>query len=181
MMELRKNICLGELELINFINLTDEEKEIVRKWRNRENVRKWMYTDRIISQEEHSKFIETLKKDKKNCYWFLKDKKKGDYVGVIYLNKVDFKNKNAYLGIYSNPEKKIKGAGTLLLGMLKNIAFKIAKLHTLKLEVIENNEQAIKFYKKLGFVNEGRLKEYVFKDGEWHDVIVMGIINKEKA
>jgi len=45
-----------------------------------------------------------------------------------------------------------------------------------KAEIIETNERAINFYKKSGFVKEGRLKEFVFKDGKWLDVIVMGII-----
>jgi sialic acid synthase SpsE len=45
-------------------------------------------------------------------------------------------------------------------------------------EVIETNERAISFYKKTGFSEEGRLKEFVFKDGRWLDVIVMGIIGE---
>ncbi|MDW8097566.1 MAG: GNAT family N-acetyltransferase, partial [Aquificaceae bacterium] len=56
------------------------------------------------------------------------------------------------------------------------LAFEVAKLHTLKLEVIEDNERAISFYKRMGFVEEGRLREFVFKEGRWKDVIVMGMV-----
>ena len=60
-----------------------------------------MYSDEIISQEEHFNFIENLKKDNKNFYWIVyKDE---EFIGVISLNDISFKNKNAYIGLYSNP------------------------------------------------------------------------------
>jgi UDP-4-amino-4,6-dideoxy-N-acetyl-beta-L-altrosamine N-acetyltransferase len=66
--------------------------------------------------------------------------------------------------------------GKILMDCLKNIAFKIAGFHTLKLEVIENNKRAINFYKTLGFTEEGRLREFVYKNDRWLDVIVMGMV-----
>jgi len=171
MIILKKDFEIGDLLLINFINLNSVEKDLVRKWRNHKDVRKWMYQDHIISFEEHAVFIEKLKEENKNFYWLVKNKN-GEYLGVIYLNKVDFLHKHAYLGIYSNPE--LKGVGKFLVQALKELAFKIAKFHTLKLEVIEANKHAIEFYKKQGFKKEGKLKEFVYKNGEWLDVIVMG-------
>ena len=105
----------------------------------------------------------------------MQKKKDGKYIGVICLNRVDFINKNAYLGIYTNPE--LSGVGGLIMECLQKLAFDVAHLHTLKAEVIETNEWAIDFYKKSGFSEEGRLKEFVFKNGKWLGVIVMGIIN----
>lgn len=176
---LRKNIDIGSLKLINFINLTETEKEGVRKYRNRENVRNFMYQDHIVSKEEHQKFIEDLKDDKKNFYWLVKDNK-GEHIGVISLNRLDLRNKNAYLGIYKNPELKSKGLGSILINCLKNLAFEITCLHALKLEVIEGNNNAISFYKEAGFKKEGILKKFVLRNGKWYDVIVMGIINEKE-
>lgn len=178
MIYLRSDFVLGEVILVNFINLTYEKTEMVRNWRNKESIRKWMYSNHIISPEEHSKFIEGLQKDNKNFYWLVEDKKE-EYIGVVYLNRIDLENKNTYFGIYSNPDCKMSGAGHLLIECLKKLAFDVATLHTLKLEVIVSNEIAINFYKKSGFNEEGRLKEFVFKDGKWHDVIVMGVLNRD--
>lgn len=152
--------------------------KMVRSWRNNESIRNWMYSNRIISPEEHSKFIDGLQKDNKNFYWIVRDKK-GEYIGVIYLNRVDFANKNAYLGIYTNPDRKSAGAGHLLIESMKKLAFDIVDLHSLKLEVIESNDRAINFYRRSGFGEEGRLKEFILKDDTWHDIIVMGILNKQ--
>jgi len=171
--DLKKNIELNGAELINFVNLTDDEKEMIRNWRNHENVRNMMYSDHVITIEEHTKFIDGLSNEMKNFYWMVR--KNRENIGIISLNKVDFKNSNAYIGIYINPY--LSGIGRLLIEYLKKLAFYETKLHTLKLEVIEDNERAISFYKKAGFKEEGRLKEFVFKTNKWLDVIVMGIIN----
>ena len=168
---------LNNLMLLNFIYLSEEEKEMIRNWRNNEKIRKWMYTDYIITIGEHHKFLENLKRDNKKYYWLVKNKK-NEYLGTICFNKVDFKNKNGYFGIYSNPESKINGVGLLLDKLVIKIAFEIIKLHTLKLEVIEDNKQVIILHRMIGFQEEGRLKEFVFKDNKWKDVIIMGIINK---
>jgi UDP-4-amino-4,6-dideoxy-N-acetyl-beta-L-altrosamine N-acetyltransferase len=177
MTDLRKNINLNGIDIINFINLKAKEKELTRKWRNHADVRKWMYSDHIISRNEHNEFINKLAKDMRNVYWLIKAED-NEYMGVIYLNRLDFKNKAAYLGIYSNPEDTFSGTGRLLIECLTKLAFRILHLHSLKLEVIETNKRAIRFYKKAGFSEEGRLKEFVIKEGHWCDVIIMGKINK---
>ena len=176
MIELQTNFDINGAEIINFLNLSSEEREMVLNWRNHDNVRMWMYCNNKISLNEHINFIDQLVGDTNNFYWAVKNKD-GIYLGTIYLNKTDFKNKHAYIGIYSNPYNEIKNKGNLLIKCVKKLAFEVAELHTLKLEVIDNNIKAINFYKKSGFSEEGRLKEFVFKDGQWHDVRIMGITN----
>ncbi|MGC8557245.1 MAG: UDP-4-amino-4,6-dideoxy-N-acetyl-beta-L-altrosamine N-acetyltransferase [Fervidicoccus sp.] len=174
---MKSNILIDDIELKNFVNLNENEIELVRIWRNHTDVRKWMYTDHEISKEEHLNFIENLKKDTKNFYYLLsKDQK---YIGVISLSRLSVKNRNAYFGIYANPLEKVPNAGIILEKASLKLAFEVANLHTLKLEVVENNERALRFYKRMGFKEEGRLKEFVFKEGSWLDVIVMGITEEE--
>ncbi|WP_129597817.1 UDP-4-amino-4,6-dideoxy-N-acetyl-beta-L-altrosamine N-acetyltransferase [Methanohalophilus profundi] len=178
-MKFKKQHDFGDFVLINFTELNKKEKDSIREWRNSETVRKWMYSDSLISPEEHTQFINSLKLDTKNCYWLVSNKKE-EHIGVIYLNKIDFRNKNAYLGIYNNPNCKLKNRGSILINLIIELSFSLYELHTLKLEVIENNERAINFYKKAGFIQEGRLKEFVLKNGSWHDVIVMGLTNDKE-
>ena len=35
------------------------------------------------------------------------------------------------------------------------------------------------FYRKCGFVEEGRQREHVYSDGAYHDQVVMGILRTE--
>jgi len=177
MINLASNINLDKVILINFINLAEKEKEMVREWRNNPDIKRWMYTDHAISQEEHCKFIENLKNDHKNYFWLVKSNT-NECLGVIYFIKVDFNSKRAYFGIYANPDSKILGLGRLFDDTAKKIAFEILDLHTLKLEVIEDNAQVINLHKKMGFSQEGLLRDFAFKDNSWKNVVVMGMVNE---
>jgi UDP-4-amino-4,6-dideoxy-N-acetyl-beta-L-altrosamine N-acetyltransferase len=174
--KLRNIIKINDLLVVPFPKLNPDEKEKVREWRNNENIRKWMYSDHLITKEEHDGFINKLEKDNKKFYWIVKDN--NTTIGVIYIYNVDLKNKNAYFGLYANLKCEKKGKGSLLGETAKKIAFQIMKLHSLRLEVLEDNEIAKNLYNKLGFEKEGVLKQAVFKDSNWKDVLVYGIVNQ---
>lgn len=172
MINFYQNFNLLGSELINFVNLAPDQRELVRNWRNHPEIKKWMRRDHIISRDEHLGFIERLKSDKKNFYWLVKDN--GRNIGVIYLNNVDFKNKTAHLGIYVNPD--ILGVGSKLIGFLKELSFGVGGLSSLKLEVMENNLRAINFYKKHGFVLDDNKKgALILRDGKQIQEIIMGL------
>jgi len=171
---LLRNFRINGLNLVNFINLSAKEVEEVRTLRNHPAVRKWMYDGSLINKRNHACFIRDLRESRSDYYWLAKNDS-GRYIGVIYLKRLNRKNKNAFLGIYVNMYKKSPGSGTQLVESIKKIAFEAAKLHTLKLEVLKDNFTAISFYKKSGFKKEGELKEFVFKADRWTDVIIMGM------
>jgi len=175
--KLRRNFEFEGYSLINYNNLSDTEVEMVRTWRNHEKIRKCGYADHEFSLSEHKDFINKLKSDDRNFYWVMKENDK--YLGVLHIIRVDSGNRNGYLGLYLNPYNYTPGIGKLLVKYLIKLSFEIAKLHTLKLETFEGNIPAIKLFNKMGFKEEGRLKEYVYKDGKWKDVIVMGMTNRE--
>ena len=169
-------IEIDDVRLKNFIEITADEMDMVREWRNSEFVRQWMYQDHIISKDEHRAYFNKLKSDTSNIYYLLQHKN-GEYIGVVGINKIDKNNRNAYFALYSNPNSKVVGIGRILDKTALEIAFKYLKLHSFRLEVIEDNYPVINLHKKYGFVEEGRLKQFVFKEGKWKDVLVMGIIN----
>lgn len=176
MIDLRQDFTIDKLKVKNFVTLSSEEIEFVRSFRNHNEIRKWMYSDDIIPLQDHINFINSLKENDRNYYWLVKMEEK--YIGVISLSRIDFKHRNAYLGIYANPFLVSRGKGKLLIKCIKKLAFDYANLHTLKIEVMDTNEKAINFYKKVGFSDEGRLKEFLYRNGNWHDMVVMGIINR---
>ncbi len=125
--------------------------------------------------EELIEFIKKLNFERINFYWLVMCN--NEPCGVICLNRVDRINNNAFLGIYKNPFSEKADLGNILINSLKYVAFKAAKLHTLKLEVIADNGKARNFYKKSGFSEEGRLKGFVHINRERRDVIIMGIFS----
>jgi len=136
-----------KIKLIDFTEMTDEQKQMVLTWRNNPNVRKWMYNQKEIPLEEHREFIESLKLSKDKRY-FLVDSDKG-YIGVIDFT--DISKDSSYFGFYSNPESKIPGIGRILERVSIDYAFNVLKVGLLKLEVFVDNVKVVNLHKKFDF------------------------------
>ncbi len=126
--------------LINFIKLNHEEIALVLKWRNHQNIKKWMLNQKNITLQEHLNFIGSLKNSKTKDYFLVKED--DEYIGVVDLN-ID------YLGIYANPNKK--KLGDILLKEIINFAFNIKNISSLKAKVFKENLSAIKLYTRFEF------------------------------
>jgi putative acetyltransferase len=66
-----------------------------------------------------------------------------------------------------------KGAGSALMQAAIDLAERWLNLSRLELEVYTDNEPAIRLYKKFGFVIEGTLTLYAYRDGQYVDTYAM--------
>ncbi|CAL1712834.1 unnamed protein product [Somion occarium] len=103
----------------------------------------------------------------------------GEYLGDCRLDMETSKNRNGRLAISLLQEHQGKGYGEEALRFLIDHAFKQLALHRISLEVFQPNVKAIKLYRKLGFVEEGRVRDGLWMDGGWQDIIAMGILDRE--
>jgi len=76
-------------------------------------------------------------------------------------------------------EMRGKGLGSFAVTEILRHAFNDMNLNRVELFVLSNNEHAKNLYTKCGFIPEGILRQYSFKDGHYADTIVMSILRKE--
>lgn len=77
---------------------------------------------------------------------------------------------------YIHQDYHSKGLGTFLATTILQEA-KSKGFHRVTLEVVADNEGAIKAYERAGFQHEGRMKEaFLDDDGKYRDQLIMGII-----
>ena len=69
-----------------------------------------------------------------------------------------------------------KGVGSALLTRSIEWARSSNVVKRLELHVFAENTRAIRVYEKLGFEVEGRLRRGIFRDGQYHDELVMGLL-----
>lgn len=97
------------------------------------------------------------------------------HIGNIYLREINWIYRRAQLEIFiGDSEERSKGYGESAIRQLLSHAFFDLGLEKVHLRVLADNCTAIHVYEKCGFVVEGRLKNHVFKNGLWKDLIVMG-------
>lgn len=77
------------------------------------------------------------------------------------------------LGMMVRDDWQGKGAGSALMQAAVDLADKWLNLSRLELEVYTDNEPAIRLYKKFGFVIEGTLTRFAYRDGQYVDVYAM--------
>jgi diamine N-acetyltransferase len=101
-------------------------------------------------------------------------------VGVVYLLNIDQVARSAEYGIMiGSQENRGKGIGTEATKLILSHAFEDLNLNRVQLRVNPTNKNAIALYLKCGFREEGRLREVVFKNGRYEDLLVMGILKSE--
>lgn len=57
--------------------------------------------------------------------------------------------------------------------------FEKMRLHKISLDVVTENHAAHHIYRKVGFVEEGRLRQVFRRDGQWYDMFLMGLLEGE--
>ncbi len=72
-----------------------------------------------------------------------------------------------------------RGYGTEATALMLDHAFGTLALHRVGLSVFAFNERAIRSYRKVGFVVEGRSREAIWRDGHFFDEIHMSVLAEE--
>jgi len=104
----------------------------------------------------------------------------GVHIGNLGLHAIDWKNRNAELGILIG-EKAYwnQGYGTDAICTLLGLAFREMNLHRVFLRVDADNARGLRCYEKVGFRRDGTLRDAVFKEGRYLDQHVMSILRAE--
>ncbi|MCA1031020.1 GNAT family N-acetyltransferase [Bacillus timonensis] len=100
----------------------------------------------------------------------------GKIVGLLNFNRSKRKRVAhlGYFGISVQKEYWHAGIGTKLIECLLLWARENPSIEKVYLEVFSHNEHAIRLYEKMGFVEEGRKKQYIkYEDGRYVDEIIM--------
>lgn len=104
----------------------------------------------------------------------------GKLIGMCDLFHFDETAQTCELGIIiGNKDYWGRGYGREAIGLLLQYAFQYRNLHKVWLRVNANNERAIKAYRACGFVEEGRQRSHVWSDGQYTDLLLMGVLRNE--
>ena len=144
---IKKFIKRQSIELINFTELTNDEKLMVLEWRNHPEVRRWMFTQEPIEKENHLSYIDSLETRSDRVYFLVK--KEGDPIGVIDFTAIDLKKEQADIGLYAN--LNVKGVGSDLMHTIIEYGFEELHVKRLISEVYKENTKAIALYERFEF------------------------------
>ena len=155
-----------------------DDADIYIRWMNETVARNFGQYPLVVSSKNDLKWLYEPPSDMQRYAMVLFD---GDVmIGSISIHNIDHLNRNAFIGIFIGEEEhRNKGYGAEAIQLILAYGFKTLNLHNVMLSVHEDNFEGIACYKKVGFREVGRRREWLFKNGKYIDIIYMDMLECE--
>jgi RimJ/RimL family protein N-acetyltransferase len=148
-----------------------------------QGARQWGQTELPISRDAQRRWSEedAAKRPTGDATRLAVETLAGAVVGSISVDRADRRHGVFSYGIGLGAEHRGKGYGSEALVLL--LRFYFAELGYQKCDtgIYAFNEGSLRFHERLGFVVEGRRRRSVFTQGEYRDVVLVGITREEFA
>ena len=155
---------------ISFHSLKDCDKKEINKIleiRNEEKIRENMFTQHIISIDEHTKWFDKLKSSDTEEFYCVKYKKK--IIGGLGLKDLK-KGDQAYWSFHISQNENFAGLGASIEFKALVWFFSNFNLKKIYCYVLKKNPLVVKLHRKFGFVDENSVKTFKQKNIDYNDV-----------
>lgn len=105
----------------------------------------------------------------------------GEIVGAVGSHHADPRGGWFEYGVTIGAEHRRKGYAAEAAVLLLRFMFDEQRYHKCQARIFAHNEASLALHRRLGFVEEGRLREFVFLAGGHHDLVMMGMLADEFA
>jgi UDP-4-amino-4,6-dideoxy-N-acetyl-beta-L-altrosamine N-acetyltransferase len=155
--------------------LSNAELELVLSWRNHEAIKRFMYSQHDITLAEHQAWFQSVNDNPfLHAFVYYRCNTPMGFVSFSQLRK----SKVADWGFYMAPDAP-RGAGSDMGFVALEHAFTHLDLHKINGQALGFNESSAQFHKKLGFVEEGVLREQYFDGQAYMNVRCFGLLKRE--
>jgi ribosomal-protein-serine acetyltransferase len=104
----------------------------------------------------------------------------GEIVGVLGVQAIDWANRNTSLGYWLAEDAQGKGTMTTVVDALVDHAFTEWELHRLEVHCAPDNRRSRAIPERLGFREEGLLREAELVAGRYLDRVVYGLLSSDR-
>ena len=160
----------------SFRPILKEDLEWARCLHNDPEVLSVLTDPHEVSKEEQESWYEKLRNSKSSLRIVVE---KDERIGLIRMDEIDNHNFSLLIGLDIVREYRGRGLSKSIYEIIFKKIFSEQNMHRCWLMVSDYNQRAHNLYKKLGFVEEGRLKDRLFRNGKFHDYIVMRMLKSE--
>ena len=145
-----------------------------------QEVRRLTGTQRSFTKDQIARYIEAKGQDASSLLLLIALRQDDRIIGDIALQDIDTMNRSANIRIaITDQVDQGKGYGTEALVLMLGYGFGIYNLHRIELNVFDYNERAIRCYEKAGFQREGVQRDALFYNHQYHDSILMSMLDHE--
>lgn len=170
---------LGDENVVGLRPVEDVDLTMLAAWRNSPELRVRTREFRPLSWLDQDKWLESQAGKSRRDLMFVVVANKRP-VGVVGLCHWEPRDRTAEVSFYIGDESaRGRGVAAAALRLLHGYGFDEVGLDRIWAECYAFNEPGIKLLKKLGYVEEGRLRNHVFRGGQRVDSVMLGLLREE--
>jgi ribosomal-protein-alanine N-acetyltransferase len=168
---------------INFRPFKLEDAKFINDLRRLEDMERLIGgTKRPVSYERDLKWVEDIimKDNQGVVYYAITLKGEDDIIGYTSISEIDYKNGTCFWsGIKIDQTKARKGVGTEVALKILKYVFEELRMVRCKAECLEEHEAALKMMLKVGYKQEGLMRNTIFKNGYHNNQWLLSVISSE--
>lgn len=148
-------------------------------WLNDQQTTRFLDTGRFATSRASLEHMIQAKQPE--SLWLAMVARKTDrHIGNIKLGPIDWVHRHASLGILIGDRRyRGKGYAREALTLVVKHAFAQLGLHKITAGAYGDHAESLALFTRFGFVIEGRQRQQLFRDGAYHDKVLMGLLRED--
>jgi ribosomal-protein-alanine N-acetyltransferase len=159
-----------------------EDYKKINQWRKDAEMNKLTTSPkRFVSSEVEKRWVEEKIFSQNERYLAICLLSNDTIIGYMSLIDIDMLNRTAFWSGYriGDKENREKGYGSQAAMLLLEYAFEELGMNRVYGESLEDNKVSLKICESLGFKREGVLRNHVFKNNAFHNIVPLGKLKEE--
>lgn len=164
-------IPILESDKLLFLETGQDDLDTILSMENNEEIKKFVYT---WSKDRHLAAIQ----DPDEGHLLIKEKSTDETIGYILLSGLKQEDQSIELRRIALCKRGL-GYGQDALALIQKLCFERYSCHRLWLDVFADNQRALHLYLKMGFIQEGILRECKKSDSGYRSMIILSMLAPE--
>ena len=171
----RRFMIAGEHVILRAFEREDAER--CYRWMNDPNIVRTLKSRYPIAFQNEAEWLErAMHASPSERHFAIERKEDRSHIGNASIHEIDWVSRTGSFGLFiGEPTAWNRGFGGDAIRTLVRFAFEEMNLRKLRINVFEYNDRAKHVLEAQGFVEEGRLRQEFFREGSYHDLLVLSI------
>ncbi|HEX8411693.1 MAG TPA: GNAT family protein [Thermoanaerobaculia bacterium] len=177
----RRFMIAGEHVILRAFERDDAER--CYRWMNDPNIVRTLKTRYPIAFQNEIEWLDRamhVSVNDSERHFAIEKKDDRSHIGNASIHDIEWVSRTAEFGLFiGEPSAWNKGFGSDAIRTLVRFAFDEMNLRKLRNNVFDYNDRAKHILETQGFVQEGRLRKEFYREGSYHDIVLLSIFRGE--
>ena len=169
----RRFMIAGEHVILRAFERDDAER--CYRWINDPNIIRTLKTRYPIAFQNESEWLDrAMRASHDERHFAIERRDDRTHIGNASIHDIDWVSQTAWFGLFiGEPSAWNRGFGGDSIRTLARFAFDEMNLCKLRINVFDYNDRAKHVLEALGFVQEGCLRRDFYREGSYHDIVIL--------